>query len=196
MPHHHHDGAHGAEDLPYFQLNLCFSVFIILAQLAGWFFSGSQALLADTLLVAIHAVTEVAVILALFTANEKADKIGSWLITILLLFLVLSVLFGAYERYADPKEIEWVVMFVATLAGLAGNAAQRFIVRGRGLGFESASRYKLCLDTDIYSSLGVLAGAGMLYFRPTWLIVDTLIAFAIAVWVLLKVAKMSKKSHC
>lgn len=195
MP-HNHDAGQNIKDLPYFQLNLCFSIFIILAQLAGWFFSGSHALLADTFHVAIHAVTEVVVILALFTASEKADKIGSWLITVLLLFLVVGVLFGAYKRYMEPKEIETSFMLAATSAGLFGNVAQRFIVRGRGLGFESADRYKLCMDTDIYSSIGVLAGVGILYFRPSWLIVDTLIAFTIAGWILWKVLKMSKKSHC
>lgn len=188
-----HDAGQNIKDLPYFQLNLCFSVFIILVQLVGWFFSGSQALLADTVHVSIHAVTELVVIVAILSTSEKADKIGSWLITILLLFLVLSVLFGAYKRLVDPKEIETSFMFAATIAGLLGNTAQRFIVRGRGLGFESAERYKLCLDTDIYSSLGVLIGVGILYFRPTWIIVDTLIAFAIAAWVLLKVSKMSKR---
>lgn len=196
MPHHHHDGAHGAEDLPYFQLSLCFSVFIILVQLVGWFFSGSQALLADTGHLLIHAVTEIIVIAAILKNSERADWLGSLLITVLLLFLVASLIWGAYKRYIDPREIETPIMFAATIAGLAGNIAQRLIVRRRGLGYKSATRYKQCLDTDIYSSLGVLASAVIIYFNPAWLIVDTSIAFAIAGWIMWKVLKMSEKSHC
>jgi len=194
LPHEHRHGQN-LKDLPYFQINLCFSLFILLVQLVGGIYSGSRALLADTGHVAIHAATEVIVITALFTGNKKADEFGSWLITALLFLLVGGILWGAYKRYVDPKEIEAPIMLAATIAGLLGNIAQRYVVRGRGLACESAGKYKLCLDTDIYSSLGVLAGAGIIYFNPAWLAVDTLIAFGIAGWICLKIIKMKQPRH-
>ncbi|MEK7566874.1 MAG: cation transporter [Patescibacteria group bacterium] len=195
MP-HDHDIKRASGDLFYFQLNLCFSVFILLVQLAGGIYSGSWALIADTGHVAIHGATEVVVILAIWTGSKKADKFGSWLITALLFFLVAGLIWGAYQRYLEPNGIEAPIMFAATLIGLLGNTVQRFVVRNRGLGSISASKYKLCLDTDIYSSIGVLIGAVAIYFNPTWLIVDTAIAFAIAGWVVWKVIKMSRTHSC
>ena len=191
MPHFHGSGQN-LKDLPYFQLSFCFSVFIFLVQLAGGIFSGSRALLADTGHVAIHGVTEIAVIIALWKGSKKSDEVGSRLITALLFLLVAGLVWGAYERYINPKEIEAPIMLAATIAGLLGNTTQRFIVRGRGLECLSASRYKLCLDTDIYSSVGVLIGAVIIYFNPAWLLVDTAIAFAIAFWVVWKITRMSK----
>lgn len=191
---HNHEIGQNPRDLPYFCINFCFSAFIILVQFAGWFFSGSQALLADTAHVSVHAATEVMVIIAIYTGSKKIDKIGSWLIVLLLLlFMVPWLVWEAWERYLKPEDIAAPIMLGATVLGLLGNAAQRLIVRGRGLSIKSADRYKVCLDTDIYSSLGVLFGAGIIYFNPAWVAVDTLIAFAIAVWVIWKVTKMSKR---
>lgn len=191
MP-HEHDAARNLKDLPYFRLNLCLSALIILIQLTGGILSGSKALIVDTAHVFTHAATEVLVIIALWTGSKKIDKVGSRLIIFLLLFLFVPwLMWEAVERYLKPESIIAPIMFWATILGLLGNAAQRFIVRGRGLSSKSADRYKLCLDTDIYSSLGVLLGAIIIYFNPAWLIVDTLIAFAIAVWIIRKVIKMA-----
>ncbi len=192
---HEHRHQQNLEDLPYFQLNLCFSIFILLVQLIGGIYSGSRALLADTMHVAIHTATEMVVIFVLLTGSKKADKFGSWLITALLFLLVGGMVWGAYERYMNPKEIGASIMLVATIAGLLGNIAQRFIVRGRGLACESAEKYKWCLDTDIYSSLGVLTVPAIIFFNPAWIFVDTLIAFAIAGWIVFKVFKMKQPCH-
>jgi len=190
---HRHDHAQNSADLPFFQLNLFISVFILLVQLAGGIFSGSKALIADTAHVGIHLSTEIMVVMVLFSGNKKWDIIGSKLITFLLLAVLLPwLVWEAYQRYLEPKTIDGPIMLAAASAGLLGNVAQRLIVRGRGLACESAGKYKLCLDTDIYSSLGVLAGAAIIFFNPAWLFVDTLIAFAIAGWVVWKITKMSK----
>ena len=186
------DGAERTlKDLPYFLLNLCFSGFIILIQLAGGIYSGSQALIADTAHVFVHASTEVVVILSLWSGSKKLDRLGSWLIVLLLLALLVPwLIWSAYQRYLNPEGIAAPLMFGATLVGLLINIAQRLIVRGRGLSSKSVAKYKLCLNTDIYSSLGVLAGAAMIYLNPAWLIADTILALLIAVWVILKALKM------
>ena len=193
---HRHDHAQNSADLPFFQLNLFISVFILLVQLAGGIFSGSKALIADTAHVGIHLSTEIMVVMVLFSGNKKWDIIGSKLITFLLLAVLLPwLVWEAYQRYLEPKTIDGPIMLAAASAGLLGNVAQRLIVRGRGLAYESAGKYKLCLDTDIYSSLGVIAGAVVIYANPSWVIADTVIAFAVAIWMVIKVCKMEQPRH-
>ena len=196
MP-HENDAAQNFKDLFWFRLNLGLTALIILVQLLGGIYSGSQALIADTVHVFVHAITEIIVIFTLWSGSKKLDRVGSWLIVLLLLGLLLPwLIWEAWERYLHPQDIVAPLMLTASLIGLLVNGVQRLIVRGRGLSSKSVARYKVCLDTDIYSSLGVLIGAGIIYFHPAWLIIDTVIAFLIAGLVIWKVTTMSKISKC
>jgi cobalt-zinc-cadmium efflux system protein len=179
---------------------LLVSLAILVAEAVGGLLSGSLALLAD----AGHMLTDVAgLALALFAIAlaqrpptltrtwglARAEVLAAGVNALVLLAVGVWVLVEAVRRLAEPPEVASGTMLAFGVVGLAGNAvgiwllasAQRDSLNLRGAFLEVLS--------DAVASLGVLVAALLIRYTP-WDNADTVVAAAIAVFILPRSVKL------
>lgn len=199
--HHHHHHAGLAEGLaPRYahklQMVMCLAIFYFAAQIAGSYFSGSLALLAD----AGHKLADIGAIgLALMAAwfaslsSSPRKTFGYYRLEILAALLNGMALFGmafyilyeAYQRLIGQGhiEIEGQMMLGVALLGLLVNLVAAWLlypVRDLNLNVKGALFHVMA---DVINSLGtMLAAAIVLFWKVMW--VDTLASVLISALVL------------
>lgn len=136
-------------------------------------FSGSVALLADTIHNFGDALTALPLWLAFWLGRRRvnrrftygygrAEDLAGVLIVLIIFFSALVALYQAYDRLVHPRPLEnlvWVV--VASVIGFLGNEAVAVLrIRvGRQIGSAALIADGFHARTDGLTSLGVLAGA-------------------------------------
>jgi cobalt-zinc-cadmium efflux system protein len=188
--HHHH---HEVNDK-----NLSISIFlnigITLAQIIGGFISGSLSLLSD----ALHNFSDViSLILSLFAhrlskrkANEirtfgykRAEIISAFINSATLIFVAFFLIYEAIIRFSHPVQISSELVIWLSILGIAFNGFSVLILKkdaDHNLNMKSAY---LHLFTDMMASVAVLLGGILMnYFQWFW--VDSVITFAIAIYLI------------
>jgi cobalt-zinc-cadmium efflux system protein len=168
-------------------------VFLVVEVVAG-IVTGSLALLAD----AGHMLTDVAglvlALLAMKLAERKASPrrtfgyhraeiLAALINAVLLVGVAGYILREAWERFRDPHPVPSGTVLVVAAIGLLVNVAGALLLRTgsrRSLNLRGAYNEVVA---DALSSVGVIAGAAVIAFTGFYL-VDTLVAVAIAVFVL------------
>jgi len=167
--------------------------FMVAEAVGGWL-TGSLALVSD----AAHMLTDtVALGIALFAirmgrkAADRRRTFGYGRFEILaaafnagMLFVVaIYIFYEAWQRLLRPPEIQSVPMLVIAVLGLIVNfASMKLLMSGKDKSLNLKGAY-LEVWSDMLGSLGVILGAGIIYFTG-WAWFDPLIAVAIALWVL------------
>ena len=167
---------------------------IVIVQLLGAYLSNSLSLLAD----AAHMMTDVAGIglaITAITVAARATKphrtFGLYRLEIIataangLLLLGLScyVLFEAWERWADPAEVEPGIMIAAALYGVAANGFSMWLLR-RGSGDSLAVKGAyLEVMSDALGSFGVVL-AGLVILSTGYDRADVIVSVAIALFMI------------
>lgn len=184
-------GAHGhGRSLRRLSASLALTVAIMLAEAIGGWLSGSLALLSD----AGHMLTDagalalalVAAVLATRPADDRrtygyrrAEVLAGQLNVGALLVLAIWIGWEAIDRIRHPHgAIDLSLMAGVAGLGLAANLAILWFLHGeRTLNARSAFLHVL---SDTFSSLAVLAGAGVMALRPTLWWIDAALSLAIA----------------
>lgn len=162
---------------------------IAVAEAVGGYITGSLALLSD----AGHMLTDVSALalslLALVFASKPADSkrtygyyrleiLSALLNGVLLLLLTGFILYEAWERLRAPQPVRLGPMALVSLVGLLANlAALGFLHSTHSMNVRGAFLHVL---GDTLSSVGVLAGAGLMALTG-WYVVDPIISLVIAV---------------
>ncbi|ATB34225.1 cation transporter [Melittangium boletus DSM 14713] len=162
---------------------------IAVAEAVGGFMTGSLALLSD----AGHMLTDISALglglLALWFSSKPADikktygyyrlEILSALLNgVLLLGITVAILLEAWERMNSPAPVRLGPMAVVATVGLIANlVALGFLHRSHSMNVRGAFLHVL---GDTLSSVGVLVGAGIMWFTG-WYVVDALISALISV---------------
>jgi len=160
---------------------------IAVAEVVGGYLTNSLALMSD----AGHMLTDVSAIalslLALWFAGKPAtvkktygyyrmEILSALFNGVLLLATTAVIVYEAWQRFRDPKPIDLGPMMVVASIGLVANlAGLAFLHQAHSMNVRGAFLHVL---GDTLSSLGVLLGAGLMWWTG-WLVVDPIISVII-----------------
>jgi len=190
---HDRDHAHGASRRR-LSLVLGLTSLFLVVEVAAGILTGSLALLAD----AGHMLTDVAglvlALLAMKLAERKpsprrtfgyhrAEILAARINAVLLLGVAGYILYEAWQRFFEPHPVPSATVLAVAGVGLLVNVGGALLLR-------AGSRHSLNLRgaynevvADALSSVGVIVGAVVIAYTG-WYRVDTLVAVAIALFVL------------
>ncbi|HKU50376.1 MAG TPA: cation diffusion facilitator family transporter [Nitrososphaera sp.] len=172
------------------KLSLLVTAAVAALEFAGGFFSGSISLVSD----AVHVLTDViamalslfAVILATRSHSGKmtfgyhrAEVLAALANGITLVILSAWILYEAFERVLQPRQIDAPIMLVVAALGLAGNLVVIILLKGhahKSINIQSAFVHVIY---DTVSSVAVII-TGFVAFYSGIVILDPLVAFLIA----------------
>jgi cation diffusion facilitator family transporter len=174
-------------------LSIATSFATIALKFSAWFITGSVSLWSDALeslvnlaagLVALGAVT-----LAAQPADErhtyghdKAEYFSSGVEGALIVVAAVAIVWSAVHRLIEPQPLERLGpgLFIAFLAGAANFATARVMLRVAhqhdSITIEADARHLL---SDVWTSVGILSGLGVVILVPQWAILDPLMAIAV-----------------
>ena len=178
----------------YAWLSVAAALATIALKTAAWHVTGSVGLLSDALESLINLAAALLALSMLRLAASppdeahpygrfKAEYFASGIEGALIVFAAASIAFAAVPRLASPQPIE------APLLGIALSAAATAINLGIGLLLISVGRrlHSIALEadghhlmSDVWTSAGVIGGVALVA-ASGWLILDPLIALAVAV---------------
>ena len=200
MAHHHHEARTDKGLWVAVSINLL----LTFVQVVGGVISGSLSLVAD----ALHNLSDAASLgIALFAkaigrkpadqyksfGYQRAEIVAALMNLTILLVVSIYLLFEAFWRIAEPREVSgWIIVVVAGGA-LFIDIATAYITYGMSkdsLNMKAAFLHNLA---DALGSIGViLAGALIIMYQLYW--VDTLIAFVISGFVFWQAIKLLPKT--
>lgn len=171
---------------------------IAVAEAVGGYITNSLALMSD----AGHMLTDISALglslLALWFSGKPADLkktygyyrmeiLSALLNGVLLLGITVVIVVEAWERFRAPAEVRLGPMAVVATIGLLANlAALAFLHRTHSMNVRGAFLHVL---GDALSSVGVLVGAGVMYFTG-WYTIDPLISLLISVVIVVGAVKL------
>jgi cation diffusion facilitator family transporter len=178
----------------YAWLSVAAALATILLKAAAWFVTGSVGLLSDALeaLVNLAAAMLLLSMLRLAAAPPdkghpygrfKAEYFASGIEGALIVFAAVSIVWSALPRLVAPQAIEAPVLGLAlSAAATAINLGVGWVLiragkRHESIALEADGHH---LMSDVWTSVGVIAGVGVVALTG-WLILDPLIALAMAV---------------
>jgi len=183
--HNHFDSFSGKKLLTVLIINAVF--FIV--EVAGALISGSLAILAD----AGHMLTDIlALALALFVATLarrkptpkrtfgllRAEVLGAFVNGAMLVVVVAYIYKEAIYRLKNPPDIDFPVMLIIGIIGLAANVLGVWILSGNKNESINTKAAFLHLMADALGSVGVIAAAIIIGFTG-WKIFDPIISMVI-----------------
>lgn len=182
------------------------SIFVV--EVVGGIITNSLALISDAGHMLTHLFALLVSLFALyFAAKPPTEKktYGFYRLEILAalfngvtLFLIsLWIFYEAYHRFMYPETISSGKMFIVAFVGLIANIACAYILKGNGHGGHEHSLNVraafLHMLGDTISSVGVIIGAGIIYYT-NWFIIDPVISVMICVLILVWSYKLVMES--
>lgn len=198
---HHHSSSNSWRRL---SLVLCLTALYMVAEIAGAYWTGSLALLAD----AGHMFTDVAaLILALvavwFGSRPATSKktfgyyrleiIAALVNGVALVVISLLIFYGAYERWLDPPVVRSGPMMLVAAGGLAVNLVCAAILHGRhDVDLNIRGAWMHVMGDALGSVAAILAGLCMALFG--WYAADAIFSVVIAVLIILGSVRLIRES--
>lgn len=188
-------------------LSIILNLLITIAQLVGGIISGSLALISD----ALHNFSDVLSLIFSLVAHKlsrrkasinqtfgykRAELMAAFINASTLVIVAFILIYGAIERFFNPKNIEsGLVIWLALLGIIANGLSVLFLKKDADHNLNMKSAY-LHLLTDMLASVAVLIGGLLMKFYG-WFWVDSVMTILIAVYLivvgfdlLLKATKM------
>jgi len=181
----------------YAWLSLATSIVTIALKFAAYWYTGSVGLLSDAVEAVVNIVAAL-VALAVLTysaagpdrehnfGHEKAQYFSSGIEGALIFVAAGGIMWTAIPRLIAPQPLEQVTLGLAlSVAAALANAACAWVMLGaarshRSITLEADARHLL---TDVWTTAGVFAGV-VLVQATGWLLLDPLIALAVAIQIL------------
>jgi cation diffusion facilitator family transporter len=178
----------------YAWLSLAAAAVTIVLKALAWHVTGSVGLLSDALEALINLAAALLALSMLRLAATppdarhnygrfKAEYFASGAEGALIVFAALSIAYTAAPRLAAPQPLDAPVLGIAlSVAATAVNlfVALRLVSVGKRLHSIAVEADGHHLMTDVWTSVGVVVGVGLVAWTG-WLILDPLIALAVAV---------------
>jgi cation diffusion facilitator family transporter len=179
--------------------SLAVSVFVLGLKLAAWWVTGSVALYSDALETIINVIAACTALVALQISNkpadanhpyghQKAEYFSAVLEGMMVIGAAAAILHEVYSVWSNPKPIEAPLLGVAIngVATVLNGVWATFLIRSgrawRSPAILASGRHVL---TDVWTSIGVLAGFALVPFTG-WGWLDPSIAALVAlniIWV-------------
>lgn len=178
-------------------LSIAAAVVTIGLKAAAWALTGSVGLLSDALEGLVNLVAAGIALAALTVAakpaddehaygHHKAEYFSSGTEGALIVIAAIAIIIAAVDRLLSPRPLErlGVGLVVSLVAALVNFVVARVMLRvgrrERSIALEADGRH---LMTDVYTSIGVVAGVGAVAVSGlVWL--DPLVAIAVGIWIL------------
>lgn len=191
----------------YAWISVAAAVVTIVLKTAAWYVTGSVGMLSDALESLINLAAALLTLsmlrLAAVPPDEahpygrfKAEYFSSGIEGALIVFAAVSIAFAAVPRLASPQPID------APLLGIALSAAATMVNLGAGLLLIMAGRrrHSIAIEadghhlmSDVWTSAGVIAGVALMA-ATGWLLLDPLIALAVALHIIWTGAVLMRRS--
>ncbi len=185
-------------------LSIVLNIAITLSQIIGGVISGSLALISD----AIHNFSDVVSLLLSFFAHKlsrkkasiqqtfgfkRAEIIAAFINASTLIILAFYLIYEAIHKFFNPEPIEASLVVWLALLGVIFNGVSVLLLQKdakHNLNMRSAYVH---LFTDMLASIAVLIG-GLLMYWYQWFWVDSVLTFAIAIYLIIVGLDLLKKS--
>ncbi len=185
--------------------SLAVALVVLGLKLLAWRLTGSLALWSDALESVVNVAASLAALIAIRLADKPADRehpyghhkaeyFSAVLEGVLIILAAVSIAAAAWEALGAPQLPDYSVLGLS-INGLAsvvnGLWAWILIRRGRALSSPALVADGRHLLTDVVSSVGVLAGVGLV-LATGWAVLDPVLALLVAVnilwsgWLLVK----------
>ena len=165
---------------------------MVIEFIGGWI-SQSIALISD----ATHMLVDTlalgtSVLAAHWAAKPNAKRIGDYYVGevhaalmngIILCGMAIFIIYGAVNRFLNPKEIQSILMTAVAIVGLGVNLIGIILLHKESHKNINVRGAFLHIVSDTLSSLGVIAGGVIIYFTG-WYLVDSLLGFLIALMIM------------
>lgn len=198
-PHNHHHHHHAPSSRSALVGALCLTLgFSGVELVAGWW-AGSLALVAD----AGHMLADSSALgLAAFAAwmatrpasarrtwgYGRAEVLAALINGVVMLALVASIAWHAFERFQDPRDISGGTVLVVALLGLVVNLAV-FYVLSRGEKNLNVRGALLHVLGDLLGSVAALA-SGLVILATGWMPIDPILSLVICVLILVAAVRL------
>jgi cation diffusion facilitator family transporter len=189
-------------------LSIATSVATIALKFSAWLITGSVSLWSDALeslvnlaagLVALGAVTiaEQPADDRHTYGHDKAEYFSSGVEGALIVIAAVTIVWAAVHRLleAQPLERLGLGLFIAFLASAANFTTARVMLKVArqhdSITIEADARHLL---TDVWTSVGILAGLSVVMLVPQWRVLDPLMAIAVAVHIVVTGVGLLRRS--
>lgn len=191
----------------YILFSVATSLVTMALKTGAWLLTGSVGLLSDALESGVNLAAALVALVALSYAqvgededhnfgHQKAEYFSSGIEGALIFVAAAAIIWSAVPRLMAPRPLEQVGLGLAlsVLAAGANLLCGWFLLKGarehRSITLEADAHHLL---TDVWTTAGVIAGVAVVHFSG-WLILDPVIAIAVALHILWTGGKLIYRS--
>ncbi len=191
----------------YILFSVATSVVTMALKAGAWLLTGSVGLLSDALESGVNLAAALVALVALSYAqagededhnfgHQKAEYFSSGIEGALIFVAAAAIIWSAVPRLIVPRPLEQVGLGLAlsVLAAGANLLCGWFLLKGarehRSITLEADAHHLL---TDVWTTAGVIVGVAVVHFSG-WLVLDPLIAIAVALHILWTGGKLIHRS--
>ncbi len=180
------------------------NIILTIAQIVGGILSGSLSLLAD----ALHNFSDAGALVIAFIAEKisgypandemtygygRAQILGALINSVTLVIVGIYLLFEAYERYSDPKEIDgWMVIGIATMALVIDALTALLTHAGSKESMNMKAAFIHNVSDALASIVVIISGILILLYETYW--VDLIATVLISAYILYQSVGLIKNS--
>lgn len=190
--HHHHHSHNGDKNL---SVSIVLNIGITVAQIVGGIISGSLSLISD----ALHNFSDVISLILSLAAHrlakrkanalstfgyKRAELLAAFINAATLIIVAFYLIYEAVIRFSNPVVIGSGLVIWMSLIGIVFNGFSAILLREDAKKSINMKSAYLHLFTDMMASVAVLIG-GLLMKYYQWFWVDSVITFAIAVYLII-----------
>lgn len=203
--HDHHDHAHDHSNAPV--KILLFAVvttfcFALIEAVAGWY-THALVLMSDAGHMASDSLALGIAAFAAWIASRppsakhsyglgRAEVIGAWLSSLLMVIVVIAIVIEAVERFSNPRAVSGApVIWVASIGLLVNITIAYALSRGeKSLNVRAAIIHVL---GDILGSIAALISGAVIYFKG-WMTIDPILSIFICILILFSSLQLLRES--
>jgi len=189
-------------------LSIATSIATLALKFGAYFLTGSVSLLSDALEAFVNLAAGLVALTALTIAelpaddrhtygHDKAEYFSIGVEGSLILFAAGSIIYAGWNRYLHPAPLEnlgWGIS-VGLLAAAMNFATARLMLtvaaKYDSVTIEADAKHLL---TDVWTSAGVLGGLLVIVFMPGWQLLDSLIAIAVGLHIVVTGVDLLRRS--
>jgi cation diffusion facilitator family transporter len=189
-------------------LSIATSLGTIVLKFSAYFLTGSVSLWSDALESLVNLAAGLVALGALMVAeqpaddrhtygHDKAEYFSSGVEGALILVAAVSIIWSAVHRFVEPQPLVRLGpgLVVAFLAGAANFVTARMMLRVArqhdSITIEADAKHLL---TDVWTSVGIIAGLLVVMAVPDWAILDPLMAVAVGVHIVVTGVSLLRRS--
>ena len=129
--------------------------------------------------------------------HDKAEYFSSGVEGALIVVAAVAIMWSAVRRLIEPQPLQLLGpgLLVAFVAGAANFATARIMLQGRAAARQHHDRSRREAPlTDVWTSVGILAGLLVILAMPQWAILDPLMAIAVGIHIIVTGVGLLKRS--